>query len=218
MSGSTLHLAELQPMLLAASRVPWADPAFCAEIKADGYRLMAEIEGPRVELRTRNGANASTWYPEIRSTLAGLTKTRTVLDGEACVFDTIGRSDFEKLHARSRRRGWYAGADPVAFYVFDMLVHRGKDIRPLPLQDRKALLARLLARPRPGLLLCQYLPGDQAPDLYRMAVELKLEGIVMKRLASPYTGGEPRTGDWIKVKRPNATPAARFTRDTALIP
>lgn len=203
-------------MLLAEARAPWSDDAFLTEIKADGYRLMAQIDGPSVELRTRNGANATTWYPEIRAALAGLTKARTILDGEACVFDEIGRSDFEKTHARSRRRGWYAGADAVTFYVFDVLVHKGKDVRGLPLQERKGLLARLLGKPRSGLLLCQHLPGHQAPDLYRMAVELKLEGIVMKRLASTYTGGEPRTGDWIKIKRPGATPAGRFSRETAL--
>ncbi len=60
------------------------------------------------------------------------------------------------------------------------------------------------------------LPGEQAPDLYEAAVQLKLEGIVVKQLESPYVGGEPRTGHWVKIKRPGATPAQRFTRDTDL--
>jgi bifunctional non-homologous end joining protein LigD len=139
-----------------------------------------------------------------------------VLDGEVVVLDELGRSDFERLHARSHRRGWYEGADAVVYVAWDVLVHRGADVRGKPLEVRKALLTRLLAKARPSVLLSQHVDGLQAPELYRMACDLKLKGIVLKRLGSTYCGGEPRTGDWVKVKRPGATPAERFTRDAAL--
>ena len=207
-----LALDRLQPMLLAEARQAHADGGVIAELKHDGYRLMVEIRGTRVALRTRNGADATSWYPELIRDLAGLSRERIVLDGEVVVLDAHGRSDFERLHARSRRRGWYDGADAVVFVAFDVLVHRGKDVRGQPLEARKAILARLMAKPTPSALLSQYVDGEHAPELYRMACELKLEGIVLKRLGSPYTGGEPRTGDWVKVKRPCATPAQRFER------
>ena len=177
---------------------------------------LVDITGPTVEVRTRNGANASTWWPEICAGLANLSKTRTVLDGEACVLDELGRSDFTRMLERSRRRRWYRDAPPVVFIAFDILIDRGVDVRAEPLRHRKVLLAQALRKQRPNVLLCQHLPGEQAPDLYEAAVQLKLEGIVVKQLESPYVGGEPRTGHWVKIKRPGATPAQRFTRDTDL--
>ena len=203
-------------MLLTAARQPSTDPGWIAELKHDGYRLLAEVHGASVALRTRGGADATRWYPELVAALTGLTPTRTVLDGEVCVLDDLGRSDFERLHARSQRRGWYRGADAVVFIAFDVLVHRGRDVRGLALDVRLVLLARLLAKPPGGVLLCQHMPGEEAPRLFAAAVLLKLEGIVLKRLGSIYQGGEPRTGDWVKVKRPGATPAQRFTRDVDL--
>lgn len=206
-------LTGLEPMLLDEARQTWNDTATLCEIKADGYRLMAEVVGNTVALKTRNGAIATKWYPEVCAGLAGLTSTRTVLDGEACVFDELGRTDFEALHERSRRRRAVAGGPAVTFYVFDVLVLTGEDVRAEPLEWRKAQLQELLQDQRPGVLRCQHLPGDRAVELYRMAAQLKLEGIVIKTLNSPYVGGEPRTGYSVKVKRPGATPAKRFTRE-----
>lgn len=206
-----LSIDALRPMLLTEAKRPWADDEFQAELKHDGYRLLVEIDGANVTLRTRNGANATDWYPELQS-LARLTSTRTILDGEVCVLDEIGRSDFNRLHARSLRRGWQAGADQVVFIPFDVLVHRGLDVRTRPLRSRKTLLQKLPLSGRPNVLLCQHVPGSQAPELYAAAVQLKLEGIVMKRISSLYVGGEPRTGDWVKIKRPGATPPQRFDR------
>ncbi|WP_404666911.1 hypothetical protein [Roseateles asaccharophilus] len=200
-------------MLLATAKQPWSDPEYLVELKADGYRLMVDIEADQVKLSTRRGTDATKWYPELVYSLAGLTKRRTVLDGEVVVLDEIGRTDFERVHARSRRRRRFAGADLVTFIAFDVLVANGRDVRHLELLARKALLAKLLAKRRPQVLLSQYLPGDQAPELFERVLLLKLEGIVMKKLDSPYVGGEPRSDYWFKIKRPNATPAGKFTRD-----
>jgi len=212
-NSTDLDVRTLKPMLLTEARSVPADPAFAVELKADGYRLLAQIEDRQVELRTRNGADATGWYPELARSLSGLTKARTVLDGEVVVLDELGRSDFNRLHARSRRRGWYSGADVVVYMAFDVLVLRGQDVRPLSFSRRRSLLERMLAKPRPHLLLSKHMSGELAPDLFQMVLRLKLEGIVLKRLDSPYSGGEPRTGDWVKIKRPGATPARRFNRD-----
>ena len=94
--------------------------------------------------------------------------------------------------------------------MFDLVVHRGRDIRGWPVERRKAALQLLLTPAPPSVLYVGHVEegGDQ---LYAQACALQLEGIVCKRLGSPYVGGE-RTGDWLKVKRPGAVPPERFRR------
>ena len=129
---------------------------------------------------------------------------------KACVLDEIGRPDFQRLQERSRRRRWYAGCDPVAFMAFDLLVHRGADVRACAVERRKAALQHLLTPPPHGVLYVGHVIEDGA-ELYAHACALKLEGIVCKRLGSPYASGK-RNGDWLKIKRPGAVPAERFRR------
>jgi len=108
-----------------------------------------------------------------------------VLDGEVCVLDQHGRSDFNRLHRRARRLGHKAGADPVVICVFDLLLHAGKDIRLQSLAKRKAALQRLLREKRDSVLLVGGV-AERGVWLFQRALELELEGIVSKRLDSPY--------------------------------
>jgi bifunctional non-homologous end joining protein LigD len=170
---------------------------------------MARIAGGVAELRTRNGADCSGWYPEAVAGLASL-GGQHLLDGEVCVLDELGRADFNRLQDRSRRRCWYAGCDPVAFLAFDLLTHRGRDIRAWPVERRKAALQRLLTPAPPAVLYVSHV-GEGAGALYSHACALQLEGIVCKRLGSPYVGGE-RNGDRLTVKRAGAVPPERFRR------
>lgn len=201
-------------MLLTEAARVWVDPRWICEPKHDGYRLLAHIAGNLVTLLTRNGHNATGWFPELARSLAGLTASLTVLDGEVCVLDEIGRPDFDLVHRRAQRRRWYAGADPVVFVAFDLLAFDGHDLRSEALEFRKLLLAEVFASPPERCLLMQHFPGEQAATLFAAAVQLELEGVVLKRLGTPYVGGEPRTGDWVKVKRPGAIPPQRFSRRT----
>jgi ATP-dependent DNA ligase len=139
------RLEDIEPMLLGEVPRPFDTAGWTAELKFDGYRLLAGVEDSRVRLKSRNGANATSWYPELQS-LASL-PNGTILDGEVCVLDDIGRSDFMRLQARSRRRGRPAGSDPVVFCAFDLLVHRGQDMRAKPLKQRQAKLRRALEKP-----------------------------------------------------------------------
>jgi len=183
-----------------------------AEIKFDGYRLFAIIDGGKVLLRTRgrngNPADASRWYPELGS--LSVLPSGTVLDGEVAVLDDLGRSDFEALHARSRRRKLSAGDPPVAYCAFDLLMLDGKDLRAWTLKRRKDALRRLLSPPPANVLFVQDMPG-QVQALYGAALQLQLEGVVAKRLNSKYSSGL-RSDDWVKVKRPGAVPPERFRR------
>jgi bifunctional non-homologous end joining protein LigD len=124
--------------------------------------------------------------------------------------DDLGRSDFDRLQDRAKRRGYREGDDPVVYCAFDVLVHCDLDVRSLPLAKRKAMLRRVLRWQLASVLMVQDLPG-RGSWLYQQACELRLEGIVSKRLDSPYLSGV-RSGDWVKVKRPSALPPERFHR------
>nr|WP_183292001.1 hypothetical protein [Cupriavidus alkaliphilus] len=177
------------------------------EIKYDGYRLLATTGGAH-QLKSRNGANATTWFPELVESLATLL-AGYIMDSEVCVLDDIGKSDFERLHKRARRKGWYRGADAVAYCVFDLLVGKKKDLRGQPIERRKAALQKLLGGLPPGMLYVADV--DDGEWLYRHALALGLEGVVGKRAGSVYRSGE-RSRDWVKVKRPGAVPLDRFKR------
>jgi len=201
-------------MLLDERPLAFDVPGWLWELKFDGYRLMAEFGRGKCELKTRGGARATLWFPEIVRALSNVRAFPGgpyVVDGEACVLDDIGRSDFDRLHARAKRRCWYAGADPVTYAVFDLLVDGGKDITGLPLVERKERLLALLD-PVPASILPVGHFADGSAQLFREAVvPLALEGLVAKRADSLYAAGV-RTADWVKVKRKGAIPPQRFSR------
>jgi bifunctional non-homologous end joining protein LigD len=156
--------------------------------------------GQPVELRTKSGVDCTAWFPEIADVLPVLPGGPHVIDGEACVLDEIGRSDFERLQARARRRRWYAGADQVTFCAFDLLYEDGRSVMNRPLHERKVKLQQVLA-PLKGLVL---VVGDfpAAAELFdQVVLGARLEGFVAKRLASTYTPGVV-SPEWRKVKRP----------------
>jgi bifunctional non-homologous end joining protein LigD len=200
-------------MLLTERMVPspLGRPGWLLEIKADGYRLMAGIQAGTVKLATRNGADATRWFPEVVAGLSKLPGGPHVFDGEVCVLDELGRSDFERLHARARRRRWYEGADQVVFCAFDLLARDGRSIIGLPLEARKAQLREVLTPDLPSVLYVGDFPAEEGPALFEHAVALKLEGLVAKRLGSAYQPGV-RSLDWVKLRVPGSVPPERFKR------
>ena len=199
-------------MLLAERPLPpFAEAGWIYEIKFDGYRLMAGVDNSEVRLMTRNGANATNWFPELIAGLATLNGGPHVLDGEVCVLDEMGRSDFDRLHERARKRRWYKGASPVVFCAFDLLERSGRRLIDMPVETRKAQLQELLTPAPPSTLYVDHLDAAQGHQLFEQAKELKLEGLVAKRLGSTYTPGQ-RSPAWVKVKRKGAVPAERFNR------
>lgn len=202
-------LAELSPMLLTERKTLPATSQWRWEIKYDGYRMLASTG--QVELQSSGGVDATKWFPELGDALAAL-PAENIVDGEVCVLTDLGISDFNRMHRRALRRGWYVGADQVAYCIFDLIVGGGRDLRAQPIERRKAALKKLLADPPPGLLYVQDV--DDGEWLYDNALALKLEGIVGKRAGSTYQAGV-RSPDWIKIKRPGAVTAQRFRRDNA---
>jgi bifunctional non-homologous end joining protein LigD len=202
-------------MLLDERLLDLEEPGWIYEIKFDGYRVRAEFgEGVKTELRTRHGADATKWFPEVVKSLSSIKGGPIVTDGEVCVLDDLGRSDFERLQDRARRRRWFPGAAPVTYAVFDLLVDQGVDITQLPLIERKARLAKLLKAPPPNVLFVNHFYNEEhnVSDVFRDAmVPYELEGLVAKRADSVYVPGT-RTTNWVKVKRKNSIPAQRCKR------
>ncbi len=164
------------------------------ETKWDGYRLLASIDDGAVNLWSRNGLSWSGRVPEIREALAAMKLDEARLDGELIALDAHGHSDFNALQ---RTLSGEAQA-PLAYVLFDCPALQGYDLRCVRLEDRKALLAFLLdGRPSP-LAYSTHAVG-QGAEVFRAAVEQRLEGIMSKRADSPYRGG--RGDDWRKVKR-----------------
>ena len=199
-------------MLLAERPLPpFAEAGWIYELKFDGYRLMAGVKDSVVQLITRNGADATKWFPEIVAGLATLRGGPHVLDGEVCVLDELGRSDFNRLQDRARKRRWYEGADPVVFCAFDLVERSGRSLIRLPVESRKAQLKELLTPLPPSTLYVGHFDAEQGRQLFEQAKELKLEGLVAKRLGSMYMPGA-RSPAWVKVKRKGAVPPERFKR------
>ena len=132
---------------------------------------------------------------------------RFVLDGETVVLGPDGVPDFAALHSGRHN-------ERAQFYAFDMLAAGGEDQRQLPLSLRKTNLACLLKRRIPGVFIAEYEQGDIGRDLFRVACNMGLEGIVSKHRDRAYTPGKCR--HWVKTKNP-AHPACSRVRDQLLV-
>ncbi|WGT65016.1 RNA ligase family protein [Variovorax paradoxus] len=205
-----LSLDDYPPMLLDERPLDLDQPGWIYELKMDGYRLVAEFDGA-VHLRTRNGTDATKWFPEVAQSLALVKAGECIVDGEVCVLDELGRSDFNQLQDRARRRRRYPGCPDVVYCIFDLLVHRGIDITLQPLLKRKAALAKLLKKPPPSIMYVGHFENGAAQLFKEAVIPLKLEGLVAKRADSIYQPGV-RSSDWVKVKRKGAIPPERFKR------
>lgn len=198
-------------MLLDERPFDLGTPGYIYEIKFDGYRCLAEFGDGVAHLRSKTGGDMTAWFPEVAAALSHVPGGPHVADGEIAVLDDVGRADFDALQTRARRRRSYAGAPPVVFCAFDVLVHKGVAVMDRPLMERKRLLVPLLAG-LPSVLPVMHFDAPDAPVIFNDAVlGLGLEGLVAKRMDSRYLPGT-RSKDWIKVKRRGAVPAQRFKR------
>jgi bifunctional non-homologous end joining protein LigD len=181
-----------------AHRLP-AGPGWVHEVKHDGYRLMVRRDAAGVRLLTRRGLDWSSRFPLIRISASALNVRSCLIDGEAVCCDEDGLAVFQKLRRRHD--------DSTPFlYAFDLLELDGVDLRREPLEVRKEMLANVLRGSGPGLVLNEHFYEDVSL-IYRHACKLGCEGIVSKRLGSPYRSG--RSLDWVKMKNPNAPAVKR---------
>ncbi len=185
--------------MLAVLGEPFDSGDHFFEIKWDGIRALAFREAGGLRLMSRGGKEVSTRYPELEG-LAGLPEG-IVLDGEIVALNS-GRPSFEAVLRRHLRVGSPppAGSTPVTYVAFDLL-YRGYDcLTDLSFIERRGRLEELLgASAQPHLTLSDGVRAD-GTLLFRKACDEGLEGVVAKRLTSPYAPGR-RNGAWVKIKR-----------------
>ena len=169
------------------------DPGWGHEIKFDGYRMQMRVVGGKASLRTRKGLDWTARFPEIAETGAKLPDC--LLDGEICALDTRGVPSFAALQAALVEEK----TDGLVFFLFDALFADGRDLRARPVEERKRHLFELL-RPKalsPRLRYVEHF--ETAADVVlKSACRMALEGVVSKRLDSPYRSGRGDT--WLKTK------------------
>jgi bifunctional non-homologous end joining protein LigD len=192
-------------MLAVPGELP-AGPDWAYELKWDGVRAIAVVRDGMVRVYARSGAEITKAYPELAGLAAALHEAGiadAVLDGEVVELDRHGRPDFvalaERIHVRDVAKARkLAAARPVHYMVFDVLAANGTDITRASYVERRELLESVLPPPGPTPWAVPPRFSDGEVTL-AAAKELALEGVVAKRLSSPYRPGS-RTADWIKVK------------------
>lgn len=189
----------IKPMTAHLSDEPAFDSdEWLFEMKWDGYRAIAEVNGSDVRLYSRNGITFDKAYPKIFDALKKL-DIDAVLDGEVVVFDEKGKPSFQRLQNYQPR-----DKSVIRYYVFDCLQLNGKDISQLPLTNRKELLADLLPK-SDFIKYCDHVERE-GKALFREVRKMNLEGIIAKRKSSRYITGK-RTTEWLKIKNINTREA-----------
>ena len=193
---------EIEPMLARVGGLPRDDAGHGYEIKWDGVRAIAHVDAGHLTLTGRNGTDFTPRYPEVRALAEALGSQRLILDGEVVAFDPQGRPSFERLQSRMhlasdsavRRRM----ADlPVTYVIFDLLWLEGHSTLELPYRERRRLLSELDLNGA-SWRTPAHREGD-GKALLQASAEQELEGVIAKRLDSPYEPGR-RSGAWIKIK------------------
>lgn len=198
-AGSAAPPAFIEPQLATLVAKAPSGKAWIHEIKYDGYRLQARIDATskgkrRVKLLTRSGLDWTPRFgPALVAALEALPARDALIDGELVVESGAGVSNFSLLqHDLSEGRH-----DRFVYYAFDLLHLDGRDLRHLPLTERKQALEHLLREAQDGLRYSEHLAEDGG-DMLRHACRLSLEGLVSKRADAPYRPG--RGKEWVKSK------------------
>lgn len=164
------------------------------EVKFDGYRLLARIQGGEVRLFTRNGHDWSERMPRQIKELTALGLGDSWLDGEVVVLNEDGLPDFQAL-----QNAFVLGRSlDIVYYLFDAPFLNGEDLRSTPVEQRREALKRALGGKRHKLLRFSEAFEADHRDIVESACTMKLEGVIGKRLGSSYQSR--RSPDWIKLK------------------
>jgi bifunctional non-homologous end joining protein LigD len=170
--------------------VPTGD-SWIHEIKYDGYRLLLAVGDGVATAWTRNGLDWSDKFKPLVKAAARL-PAGCLIDGEAVALDEEGRPSFQLLQSTLK-----GGGAPLAFYAFDLLVDRGKDIRKLPNIERKARLAALLEAISPPIIYGDHIVG-RGQEMFDAVCKAGGEGVISKKANATYSG--TRTRNWLKIK------------------
>jgi bifunctional non-homologous end joining protein LigD len=184
----------IEPCLATPQDTPPSGKEWLHELKFDGFRLQVLKDAARVRLLSRNGDDVARRYPQLALALLSIPARRVLLDAELVAHDNDGRPSFRELLAQ---RGI------LIIWAFDILHLNGRDIRTLPLGERKERLIKLLdGTPIECLKLCEDFPDGTV--LLESAEKFGFRGIISKRRNAPYRSG--RRPEWIMVRCPTLAP------------
>jgi bifunctional non-homologous end joining protein LigD len=202
----------LRPMLAVTGPVPRDLDNWALEMKWDGVRALAYIEGGKVRLMSRTERDITVTYPELsrlgaatflKPAATSTAHKQLLLDGEIVVFGVDGWPEFEALQPRmhvgsAAQAAILAGQTPVTYLIFDVLQLDGRPLMDLEYRERRALLDEL-ALAGPYWQTPPWFPGADFQAVRSVSVEHGMEGLVAKRLDSRYLPGD-RTDSWRKIK------------------
>ncbi|MBC3844648.1 hypothetical protein GXW82_44080 [Streptacidiphilus sp. 4-A2] len=199
-----VDLPVIEPMLASPGSIPRDPTAWAFEVKFDGMRVGSYLDGAHgLRLLTRNGNPATDRFPELAELLELLPGRNAVLDGEIVAADDQGRPDFGRLQQRMtlRRPAEIRAAMariPVTLLLFDVPWLDGRPLTELTYRGRREVLETL---PLHGerVQVPPAWPGSAAQEASAWTRDHGLEGLIAKRLTSPYQPGA-RSRDWIKIK------------------
>jgi len=167
------------------------------EVKFDGYRIMARIDSGKVQLFTRNGHDWTAKMPQQAEALAALGLESAWLDGEVVVPNEDGTPDFQAL-----QNAFEVGrSGTIIYYLFDLPYLNGMDLREVPLEERRAALSQVLEHNDNDLLRFSADFTEQPESVLESACQMKLEGLIGKRVGSTYVS--KRSSSWVKIKCKN---------------
>lgn len=193
-------LEKLKPML-AVSAEPFDSGNFLYEVKWDGFRSLAYL-GESTVLQSRNKLDFSSKFPELSLIHRQALVRPLIIDGEIIIMED-GVPSFYEL----QKRGWggkngviarAARTSPATYVVFDILYRENDNLMNLPLTDRKKVLRQVL-RPNERICISEGIEG-RGIEFYHACIERDLEGIVAKKMDSPYLPGK-RSSNWRKIKK-----------------
>ncbi|MEP7264752.1 MAG: DNA ligase D [Bacteroidota bacterium] len=183
--------AQLLPMLATLVDKPFDNEEWQYEIKWDGYRTIAFCNKNKVELKSRNDKSFNEkFYPVYKAVQDW--NIHAVIDGEVVVLDDDGKSDFGAL------QNWRSEADgEIYFYVFDLLWLNGKDLKHIPLMERRNILKQLI--PENNIIRLSENFEVSGIEFFETVKKMGLEGIIAKKSDSTYSPGN-RSKEWLKIK------------------
>ena len=183
-----------QAALATLVKEPPAGDDWLHEIKLDGYRILASVEGGKARLVSRNGNDWTQRFAAVADALRSIAAASALLDGEVAVLDERGITSFHALQNAASNP-----ASELRYFVFDLLHLDGQDLTGVPLIQRKEALRALLAASAPlhVVQFSDHVVGHGA-EFFKTACGSGVEGIISKRAGARYSPS--RTKDWLKVK------------------
>jgi ATP-dependent DNA ligase len=187
----------LKPQLALSRKALPEGEAYLYEVKLDGFRCLAFVDGEELFLQSRTGRPLGRYFPELR-----FPDGRYVLDGEIVVRGADGREDFDalgqRIHPAESRIKLLSVETPAVYVAFDLLAREGVSLLDRPLAERRAALAELLAQPRFADAPVELIPTVDTPEEAQRWLR-DAEGAIAKERFAPYRPGERR--GMFKVKR-----------------